>query len=457
MEIINFNPEQESEEQYIYRICSMKETSGMTWQQIADIINAALNHNFGESAYRKRYQMFQQGLKACESQIFTDDEYLKKIQAEKDELYKVKKQFQDQRREYNKLLASDARAEHLTEKLIEAAENLNKNKFLSTNQNLSITSNNEAVLVLTDWHFGMVTDNIWNKYNTEICVERVNILFQKTSMYLRQHNIKTLHIVLLGDFIHGAIHTSARVASEEDTCDQLMKVSEILAELINGLSQSTNNVYVYSTYGNHARTVQNKNDSIHSDNMEKVIPWWIKHRLSANPKVHVVDNVFRLAAEVFAQRRVLSSNAHGAGIQIAHTHHHAANGNQGRGGKAVLLCTQQGGDDNVTTGEQLAISFQCYAVTQVVQEQCLVGFHQAQLPGETGMVDRGARGRTGTTVVAANEHNVGAGLNYACSNGTNAHLANQLHADAGTGVGVLQIVNQLGQVLDGVYIMMGRR
>ena len=103
MEIINFNPEQESEEQYIYRICSMKETSGMTWQQIADIINAALNQNFGESAYRQRYQMFQQGLKACESQIFTDDEYLKKIQAEKDELYKVKKQFQDQRREYNKL------------------------------------------------------------------------------------------------------------------------------------------------------------------------------------------------------------------------------------------------------------------------------------------------------------------------------------------------------------------
>ena len=174
-------------------------------------------------------------------------------------------------------------------------------------------------------------------------------------------------------------------------------------------------------------------------------------------KVHVVDNVFRLAAEVFAQRRVLSSNAHGAGIQIAHTHHHAANGNQGCGGKAIFLSAQQRSDDNVTTSEQLAVGFQSDAVTQVVQKQGLMGLHQAQLPGETGMVDRGARGRTGTTVVAANEHNVGAGLNYACSNGTNAHLANQLHADAGTGVGVLQIVNQLGQVLDGVYIMMGRR
>lgn len=91
MEIINFNPEKESEEQYIYRICSMKQSSGMTWQQIADIINTALDQNFGESAYRKKYQMFQQGLKACEKQIFSDNEYLKEIQRQTDELYKAKK------------------------------------------------------------------------------------------------------------------------------------------------------------------------------------------------------------------------------------------------------------------------------------------------------------------------------------------------------------------------------
>ena len=71
----------------------MKQSSGMTWQQIADIINAALDQNFGESAYRKKYQMFQQGLKACEKQIFSDDEYLKEIQRQTDELYKAKKQF----------------------------------------------------------------------------------------------------------------------------------------------------------------------------------------------------------------------------------------------------------------------------------------------------------------------------------------------------------------------------
>lgn len=280
----------ENDSQCILRICSMKEQQNWTWQDIADILNEALGYNYGESAYRKKYQQFNKMLNDNESTIFTNDEYLKKIQTEKDELYKIKKQFQDQRREYNKLLASDARSDHLTEKLIEAAQNLNKHKLLDSNHVLSINSNEEAVLILTDWHYGMVTDNIWNKYNTDECLKRVNVLYKKTSEYLNVHNIKTLHILLLGDFVHGAIHTSARVASEEDTCDQLMNVSEILAELINSLSDNVNSVCVYSTYGNHARTVQNKNDSIHSDNLEKIVPWWINQRLSANEKVTVVDN-----------------------------------------------------------------------------------------------------------------------------------------------------------------------
>ena len=290
MNIIEFKPGQENEEQYIYRICSMKQENGWTWEYVANILNNALGHNYGESAYRKKVQSFNKIMNGNEKSFFNDDEYLKEIQRQTDELYKAKKQFQDQRREYNKLLASDARAEHLTEKLIEAANNLNSSKFLNNISAISSSAKNEAVLVLTDWHYGMFTENIWNKYNIDVCIERVNTLSTKAKEYLKMNNISKIHIVLLGDFIHGAIHTSARVASEENTCDQLMDVSEILAEFVNGISLCVNEVYVYSTYGNHARTIQNKNDSIHSDNMEKVIPWWIEQRLKSNQKVHVVDN-----------------------------------------------------------------------------------------------------------------------------------------------------------------------
>ena len=50
--------ENENEDSYILRICSMKNEQGWTWQDIADILNEALGHNFGESCYRKKVQQF---------------------------------------------------------------------------------------------------------------------------------------------------------------------------------------------------------------------------------------------------------------------------------------------------------------------------------------------------------------------------------------------------------------
>ena len=41
------------------------------------------------------------------------------------------------------------------------------------------------------------------------------------------------------------------------------------------------------------RTVQNVKDSIHSDNMEKIIPWWLKQRLSDKDDVTIVDSDFK--------------------------------------------------------------------------------------------------------------------------------------------------------------------
>ena len=50
-----------------------------------------------------------------------------------------------------------------------------------------------------------------------------------------------------------------------------------------------NEVSVYSTYGNHARTVQKKEDSIHSDNMERIIPWWLSYRLKDNKNYGLIE------------------------------------------------------------------------------------------------------------------------------------------------------------------------
>lgn len=287
----------ESDEDCIYRICELKEELGYTWPQMADVLNEVLQKNYSDSKYRKDFTAFQKTgrKKVYKIPSVVEDKECEskepKTESMSDEYYKLKKQFQDQRREYYKLLAKDARFEHLTSELIKVANKLNDTKMLRCNEEYFYEyGKEEAVLCLTDWHYGMVAENIWNRFNTEVCVERVSDLLRKVKQHLCSHNVNKVHVLLLGDFIHGAIHTTVRVASEENACEQLMHVSEILAEFINELSDSVNEVCVYSTYGNHARTIQNKKDSVHEDNMERIIPWWLSWRLKDNHKVHIVEN-----------------------------------------------------------------------------------------------------------------------------------------------------------------------
>lgn len=287
---------EENESQYIWRVGQAKDNGLLdaTWEQLSPVLNTQLGIDDtewrGESAWRKKYRVMQQAWDDVFSKQQFSSARMAEIEDQMVELFKIKKQVQDQRRELRNLLTPDARFDNLTEQLVKAANHLNEVKPLNYDDYLFEVGDSEAVVAWADWHYGMVTDNIWNQYNTEICRERVAKFVIKTINHIRHHKVKTLHIMLLGDAAHGAIHNSCRVASEEDVCDQLMQSSELMAEAINELSSYVTTVNVYATYGNHLRTVQNKGDSIHSDNMEKLIPWWLEQRLQNNSKVNVVKS-----------------------------------------------------------------------------------------------------------------------------------------------------------------------
>lgn len=292
----------ENERQYLWRINNLIKAGKIeNFKQVTPIINqewrADESEYRDESAYRKPVQYAEKFyedvfLPMMQENKCAEDSYFKELQILKDEVYKAKRQLFDQRREYNKLLTMDARADHLTENLIQAAQSLNSTKFLDTTKEILSYREKEAVLALSDWHYGMVTENIWNKFNIEICKQRVSNLKDKVVSYLKFHKPRKLNVLILGDVIHGSIHTGCRVASEEETSDQLMQVSEIIAELVAELSKYTSETVVYSTYGNHARTIQNKQDSVHSDNMEKIIPWWLRQRFQNDETIQVVDSAF---------------------------------------------------------------------------------------------------------------------------------------------------------------------
>ena len=287
----------ECERAYLWRIGVAIEngTAGVTWEEATPYINREWREDESQyrtsSAYRKQVQYVIPFYEEVFSKM-EDGEYSKQLLQQKDELYKLKRQLYDQRREYNKLLMIDARAEHLVEEMIRCAEKLNQEHPLSFFPAAEL-SEREAVICFADWHYGMTTDNLWNKYDTAICKERLTTVVNKMCAELRWQNPRKIHILLLGDLAHGGIHTTARVASEEDVCDQIMQVAELLAQAINELSHYTGQTLIYSTYGNHLRTIQNKQDSIHSDNMEKIIPWWINERFQNREDISVIPSEFK--------------------------------------------------------------------------------------------------------------------------------------------------------------------
>lgn len=278
----------EMEEEYIYRIGLIKDQVG-SWQDVADLLNDQLGHEYTESKYRKQFQTFQKMLAAnqrtVDTSCFVDDLTEKTAEYEK-----AAQKYRDQRNAYTAHLRNEARRENILDILRESADKLSSLRPLEPILKEDVSGDDELVVVLSDWHYGMNTENIWNRYNKEVFLCRVMYLLREINGIIRHVKPAALHVVLLGDMCHGAIHTSARVESDEYASDQLMAVSEYLAEFITDIANKVPCTDVYCTYGNHMRTVQNKKDSVHGDNFEKIIPWWLTARFDGRDDIQVIND-----------------------------------------------------------------------------------------------------------------------------------------------------------------------
>lgn len=308
-ELAKYNLTQEKYEQLL-KDCSNKvqKISDDDWSEICDRYGL----KFNPDTIRKGTQppligsvFVSEYYKWKESQTKDEDDYLNTLRLEKEEIFKERKLLSDQRRLYHRELTFNARTEHLMDKLVESANKLNEERPLIFNEKwFPPNIHKEAIMFWSDWHYGMIADNIWNKFNTKICKNRVKAFIEMSKEFIRLNNIDVLNVVMLGDSAHGSIHSTCRVESEEKTCEQLMHVSEIMAEALDDLSKVVNHITLYSCYGNHMRTIQNKSESIHSDNMERIVPWWIEQRLQNNKKIEVAYSEYK----EFTKLNVLGKN-----------------------------------------------------------------------------------------------------------------------------------------------------
>lgn len=123
-----------------------------------------------------------------------------------------------------------------------------------------------AVLHLTDWHVGEVTQfgetEGWGKFNWEVAQDRV--MQQLVPSFLRWvdaqrsgYVLDQLTICLTGDFISGDIHDELRRTNEFPVPVQTAKAGQLIAQAVTALAPEFKNVQLVEIGAdNHSRLVQ---------------------------------------------------------------------------------------------------------------------------------------------------------------------------------------------------------
>ena len=306
--------ENESDMEYINRICTIKSDLGMTWKQIADLFKDNLGIYYSPSYYSKNFKAGNFNPKienittsscdgTCETceelpscledwatSLSDKEEY---VNSKLHELAMKKVEFSDLVTQNNAYIRRLSREQTIKDIAHDFAQTMSEKKILETPV-LKISSdysNAEGVLLLSDWHYGMVCDNPWNKFDPDICKERVNKLLLKTIQIIKKENVTHLHVLDLADLIAGRIHTQIRIESRFDVITQTMQVAEILAEFLNELSYCCE-VSFYSCLDNHSRLEPNKKESMDLESLARLIPWYLVERLKYNDCVEICENTY---------------------------------------------------------------------------------------------------------------------------------------------------------------------
>ncbi|WWT40090.1 hypothetical protein [Staphylococcus phage PT94] len=299
---------EESITAYWIRLYKNRQAYGLTFKECGKLMNEVSGSHWNEAKWRRPIQNYleiQEHLEK-ENPAGLDSSQLQEIQEEKLELEKEKIRMRDQRRILNTKIREMARLEHLEEYLKENVESIMPMEMSVTQQR---NNEKEAMVVLSDFHIGMVINNKYTKYNKEIAKDRLNKVKQEVYNKLKQESISKLHIVHLGDGTHGHIHSTARIESEENVIEQLVSVSQMLESFIETFVQEGYDVTFYSVAGNHSRSIPNKKDSLGTaESFERLITVFLGKAFSK------FDNYSQIDDEV----GIINLDIKGKSIALAH-------------------------------------------------------------------------------------------------------------------------------------------
>ena len=271
--------------------------NGKNWNEVAELVGVGKT---GEQ-YRKwvLHERYRRNLVPKNPRILDDrtvsdfntDDISSTLVQQKQDLAKERMKLSDERTNLNRTLRSEARLERFIQTIKDVAHEYKDLPMAVVSPQESTKMTCEAVYGLADLHLGPEISNYINVYNQQEAITRINKLAQDIVYYCKLNNVHTLHFINLGDLIAGIIHPTIRLEQEYDVITQVIRVAELVTELVYALKQHIPSVTYRTVVDNHARVIADKNQHIELENLNRIIDVFVEERLSKSGVIFPKDNI----------------------------------------------------------------------------------------------------------------------------------------------------------------------
>lgn len=281
----------ESEEDYQIRICSLKDSKHLTWEDIADILNAELGYDYTESRYRRQYATYLRGYQRREQEIESEVEGIDLEFSKEEEEWRKRYGVSGGKTMYYRMLRQDGRFERFYHLIGENIKRLDPPDLLHLTIPDTIKQNKkEWVMTLADLHIGACFESVNNSYSIKIAQERFERLLNETAAFCEVHNINKLNIISLGDVVQGILRISDLKLNEMAVVDAFVIAMRLIADFLNKLSAVVRIDFYQVCYSNHDQTrpLGTKASELGGEDLGKILYAYLTDTLEKNKRIKII-------------------------------------------------------------------------------------------------------------------------------------------------------------------------
>ena len=286
-----------------------KTDENLEWQDVADFrseYNGDLEHR---DTVRKGSKLLYEYIDAG----WVNEPVAIENDADNAELIKMRKEkikLSDARVEYNRLIRQEARKESYADMvkriICENVEPIN----IPVHYTL-FNSSTDLLVHLTDIHTGIEIHNWKNDFDEDILKKRIEKFTSDILDIRGMHESENCYLVI-GEILSGIIHNNLRLQNNMDLMEQFKYVSELISAMLIRLANHFNHIYVYTTPGNHSRISPKKEEGLDGENMDILLPFYLKARMQNIENITICDNTIEPEIAMF--------NIRGNNVFAAHGH-----------------------------------------------------------------------------------------------------------------------------------------